>query len=204
MDVHQGQRHRRAVGPDLRWYWDEAVCNIVYVSIWSKNPLWNSAGSRGVTLYLFGVPGLPNAELGPQWCAGPLHCFAVSPPCFARYFAFLRTNIQTYVQKYVQNILFTLIGNTPVFMVRILSVITFRYAYECSHDTERSDAVPPPPNRFDKVTPLAGRYSMNDIFLKWSLPGAGIWHWSVVRGRRRSGDRKRFVKKILCYEIIVF
>ena len=83
------------------------------------------------------------------------------PQCFAWYFVFLPTNVQACVQRYIQTILFTRIGCTPVFMVRILSVITFRYIYECLPDTERSAAAPQsplgagPPNRFDKVTPLS-------------------------------------------------
>ena len=63
----------------------------------------------------------------------------------------LGTNICKKIRK---TILFTRIGGTPVSMVRILSVITFRYNYECLHDigTERSAAGLP--NRFDEVTSL--------------------------------------------------
>ena len=55
--------------------------------------------------------------------------------------------INTYrEQHYVQTIIFTRIGNTSVSMVCILSVITFRYIYECLgvHDAKRLAAAPPP------------------------------------------------------------
>ena len=52
------------------------------------------------------------------------------PPSRARVnISCLCTNVQTYVQRCVQTIIFIRIGSTPISMVRILSVITFRFTY---------------------------------------------------------------------------
>ena len=151
---------------------------------------------RSVTLYLFGgCPGSPNAELGPPMVRWAPPMFGHEPPLFCLIFHFLRTNVQTCVQRYIQTILFTRIGCTPIFMVRILSVITFRYIFECLPDTKRSAAGPPnrrcPPIDLIKLHPWLHPCPIR-FWKFWNQAANGHWTVSEHQGPKT-------IKRNCCY-----